>query len=85
MRAAFQDLAAEFDGVVTLAATGAAPVGFASTGNPSFNVPASLLGAPAISLPILSDEGLPLGLQLVGLPGRDADLFGLAQWFTADR
>jgi Asp-tRNA(Asn)/Glu-tRNA(Gln) amidotransferase A subunit family amidase len=85
IRAAFQDLAADFDGVVTLAATGAAPVGFASTGNPSFNVPASLLGAPAISLPILSDEGLPLGLQLVALQGHDADLFALARWFTVDR
>ena len=51
----------------TLAAPGAAPVGLGSTGNPVFNVPASMLGIPALSLPVLSAEGLPLGLQIMAL------------------
>jgi hypothetical protein len=44
-----------------LSATGAAPVGLNSTGNPVFAAPGSMLGVPALSLPVLHDEGLPLG------------------------
>jgi Asp-tRNA(Asn)/Glu-tRNA(Gln) amidotransferase A subunit family amidase len=71
-------LAARYDAVITLAAPGAAPIGLGSTGNPIFNVPASLLGIPALSLPLLSAEGLPLGLQLAGFAGEDARLFAIA-------
>jgi Asp-tRNA(Asn)/Glu-tRNA(Gln) amidotransferase A subunit family amidase len=77
-RGAWQKLAAEFDACITLAAPGAAPVGLHSTGNPVFNAPASLLGIPALSLPVLNDGGLPLGLQLMGFAHRDAALFGTA-------
>ena len=71
-------LAARYDAVITLAAPGAALIGLGSTGNPIFNVPASLLGIPALSLPLLSAEGLPLGLQLAGFAGEDARLFAIA-------
>ena len=59
-------------------APGAAPVGLGSTGNPVFNVPASMLGIPALSLPLLSTAGLPLGLQIAGFVGEDAQLFAVA-------
>ena len=39
---------------------------------------ASLLGIPAVSLPVLSTEGLPLGLQIMGFAGGDAGLFATA-------
>jgi Asp-tRNA(Asn)/Glu-tRNA(Gln) amidotransferase A subunit family amidase len=71
-------LAARYDAAITLAAPGAAPVGLGSTGNPVFNVPASLLGIPALSLPLLLAEGLPLGLQVIGFGGEDARLFSVA-------
>jgi Asp-tRNA(Asn)/Glu-tRNA(Gln) amidotransferase A subunit family amidase len=77
-RAVYGSLAPEFDACITLAATDAAPVGLASTGNPVFVVPASMLGIPAISLPVLADGGLPLGLQLIGFADRDAALFSVA-------
>ncbi|HVH74312.1 MAG TPA: amidase [Stellaceae bacterium] len=77
-RASFAGLAARFDAALTLSATGGAPVGLGSTGDPVFAVPASLLGAPALSLPLLEAEGLPLGLQAVGFTGEDAALFGVA-------
>jgi Asp-tRNA(Asn)/Glu-tRNA(Gln) amidotransferase A subunit family amidase len=79
-RAAFAKAAENYDAFVTLAATGAAPVGFATTGNAIMNVAASLLGVPALALPVLSDEQLPLGLQLMGGAGRDAAMFETAVW-----
>ena len=80
IRAQFAALAPAYDGAVTLPATGAAPLGLGHTGNPVFAVPFSLLGVPTVSLPVLSAEGLPLGLQLVGFEGSDARLFGIAAW-----
>ena len=77
-RAAYHTLATEFDACITLSAPGAAPVGLGSTGDPTFVVPGSMLGVPALSLPVLNDGGLPLGLQLVGFADRDAPLFATA-------
>ena len=77
-RTAYHALAADFDACISLAASGAAPVGLGSTGDPTFAAPASLLGVPAISLPLLEDEGLPLGLQLLGCADRDAVLYSTA-------
>jgi len=57
---------------------GAAPIGLHSTGDPIFAAPGSLLGIPAISLPVLSAEELPLGLQLLGFEQADAALFPVA-------
>jgi Asp-tRNA(Asn)/Glu-tRNA(Gln) amidotransferase A subunit family amidase len=47
---------------------------------PPNSIPASLLGVPAVSLPIFEVEGLPLGLQVLGFHERDADLFSVAAW-----
>jgi Asp-tRNA(Asn)/Glu-tRNA(Gln) amidotransferase A subunit family amidase len=74
------ELASLCDACVTLAAPGGAPEGLASTGNPEFAVPASLLGVPAVSLPLLEDDGMPLGLQVIGYFDRDADAFAVAAW-----
>jgi Asp-tRNA(Asn)/Glu-tRNA(Gln) amidotransferase A subunit family amidase len=52
------------------AATGPAPVGFSTTGDPRMNAPWTALGTPAISAP-MPVSGLPLGLQLTGRPGAD--------------
>ena len=77
-RAVYRALAAQCDAGITLSATGAAPLGLGSTGDPVFVVPGSMLGVPALSLPLLQDGGLPLGLQLLGFADRDADLFATA-------
>ena len=68
------------DGVISLTAPEIAPVGLENLGNPLMCSPASCMGAPSITLPALSADGLPLGLQLIGYNGRDADLFALANW-----
>lgn len=44
----------------------------------SLTTPWSVLGWPAISIPAGQVSGLPVGLQLVAAPGRDADLLDLA-------
>lgn len=80
IRSAYAGLAASYDAVLTLAATGAAPIGIESTGDPVFVVPSSMLGVPALSLPVMQAERLPLGLQLIGFNGADADLFAVAAW-----
>jgi Asp-tRNA(Asn)/Glu-tRNA(Gln) amidotransferase A subunit family amidase len=82
-RAAYAKAASKYDAFVTLGACGAAPKGLGSTGNTIMNVAASLLGCPAITLPLLSDENLPLGLQLMGGVNRDAALFDAAVWVLA--
>jgi Asp-tRNA(Asn)/Glu-tRNA(Gln) amidotransferase A subunit family amidase len=48
------------------------------------NVSASLLGCPALTLPVLADEGLPLGLQLLGRTNADAGFFGIASWVAKE-
>jgi Asp-tRNA(Asn)/Glu-tRNA(Gln) amidotransferase A subunit family amidase len=77
-RAVYAELAADCDACVSLAAPAAAPIGLESTGDPSCTVHASLLGIPAISLPVLADEGLPLGLQVTGFVNGDAEAFAAA-------
>jgi Asp-tRNA(Asn)/Glu-tRNA(Gln) amidotransferase A subunit family amidase len=78
MRTALEALAGDYDACIALSAPGPAPRGLDSTGNPIFNHPASALRCPAISLPILTVAGLPLGVQLLGYPGRERDLSAFA-------
>ena len=83
VRRVHAELAATCDVCITLAAPGHAPEGLGSTGNPEFNVPASLLGVPAVSLPLFELNDMPLGLQVIGYFDRDADLFAAAAWLMA--
>ena len=78
VRALYEQLAGSVTGAISLSAPDAAPLGLASTGEPAFVVPGSFLGVPAVSLPVLETQGLPLGLQLLGFTARDADLFAAA-------
>ena len=69
-----------YDAILTPAAPGEAP-GRETTGNPVFCTIWSLIGAPAISLPLLGGEnGLPIGVQLVGKRGDDARVLRTARW-----
>ena len=78
VRAVHAALRDRYEACITLPATGAAPLGLGSTGDPIFVVPASLLGTPSMSLPVLQAEGLPLGLQVIGFMNEDAALFAAA-------
>lgn len=84
MRAAVEELfQQECTAIITPAARGVAPKGEA-TGDPAFCTLWSLLGLPAITLPLFTGEDdMPLGVQLVGAPGDDARLLRTAQWLVA--
>ena len=61
-------------------ATGAAPRGLASTGDPVFNRLASILHLPAINLPVYrSKKRMPLGLQLIGASLQDEKLLSVSK------
>jgi amidase len=77
-------LFASVDLLVAPAAPGEAPEGLKSTGKASFNRLWTALGLPAISLPhSLGPKGLPLGLQFIAAPRRDAQLLSHAAWIEA--
>jgi Asp-tRNA(Asn)/Glu-tRNA(Gln) amidotransferase A subunit family amidase len=82
-RARYAELAAEVDVTVSLSAPAAAPVGLGSTGEPASTVHTSYLGVPAISLPLFRDQGLPLGLQVVGFENDDPETFAAAAWMES--
>jgi Asp-tRNA(Asn)/Glu-tRNA(Gln) amidotransferase A subunit family amidase len=77
-REIYSKLATVADACITLGAPGPAPVGIASTGDPAFAIPGSLLGVPALSMPMFEISGMPLGLQVLGFSERDSDLFAVA-------
>jgi Asp-tRNA(Asn)/Glu-tRNA(Gln) amidotransferase A subunit family amidase len=65
------DVMADHDVILTPSAQGAAPRGLSSTGDPMFNRLWTLMGAPCVNIAGLNDNGLPLGIQIVGRFGRD--------------
>ena len=58
--------------ILVPAATGPAPLGLASTGDPGMNSAWTALGTTAISIPMAVAGALPLGLQLTAGHGQDA-------------
>lgn len=44
----------------------------------------TLVGCPVVTLPATLERGLPVGLQLIGAPGRDLDLLAIARRFERD-
>jgi Asp-tRNA(Asn)/Glu-tRNA(Gln) amidotransferase A subunit family amidase len=91
MRTDFEAIAPLADAVVTLACPGPAPALNAAassgedsyvfkTGSPSFNAATSALGAPCITLPLISVHGMPVGVQLIAQAHTDWSLTGIAAW-----
>lgn len=74
-------LLAAFDALLTPATLSAAPARLDTTGDPRFNSPWSFAGVPTASLPTrLDEQGMPLGIQLVGGAFEEARLLATAAW-----
>jgi amidase len=81
LRSRFATDISGFDAVLTLPAFGEAPAGLGYTGDAEYCAPWTLLGAPAVSLPVgFGKNGLPLGLQIVGAYREDHRLLRVAKW-----
>ena len=83
LNAAFDEIFERCDAFVTPSAAGTAPRGLESTGDPSFCTLWTFCGMPAVNLPLMQGEnGLPLGVQLVGPRQSDARLLRTARWLV---
>ncbi len=79
------------DALLTLSAPGPAPlfvppdqpdsrVPYGTPGSASFNVAASMLGAPCINIPMMAVDRMPVGLQLIGQHNGDENLVAIGRW-----
>lgn len=74
----------QYDAWLMPSASGAAPHGLASTGEPLFNRLASVLHTPAINIPGFEDNwAMPLGLQVIGARYQDEKLLQVAAMISA--
>jgi Asp-tRNA(Asn)/Glu-tRNA(Gln) amidotransferase A subunit family amidase len=71
----------QYDALVTPAALGEAGNGIADTGSAAANAMWSLLGPPAVTLPLArGPAGMPVGVQFVAARRDDRRLLALADW-----
>jgi Asp-tRNA(Asn)/Glu-tRNA(Gln) amidotransferase A subunit family amidase len=83
LNAALDEIFDRYDAILTPAAPGEAPVGLDSTGNPIFCTAWTLLGTPAVTLPLLGGANdMPIGVQLVARRGGDGALLRTARWLS---
>jgi Asp-tRNA(Asn)/Glu-tRNA(Gln) amidotransferase A subunit family amidase len=76
-----RDLVGDADAILTPSATGEAPLGLGSTGNTAMNRLWTLLHGPCVTVPAGDGPaGMPMGIQIVGLPGADARALAVARW-----
>jgi Asp-tRNA(Asn)/Glu-tRNA(Gln) amidotransferase A subunit family amidase len=73
-----------FDAILTLPAFGEAPRGLHYTGDAEYCAPWTFVGAPAVTLPAgFGNNGLPLGIQIVGNYRNDLRVLKIAKWIEA--
>lgn len=80
----FAELFNDVDAVLTPASQGIAPLMSAGTGDPVFCTVWTMAGLPCVTLPLLGGEdGLPIGIQLVGSMEQDDRLLRTANWMQS--
>lgn len=78
------------DATITLSCPGPAPLwdgdkdettlAARPTGDPIFNFASSIIGAPCVTIPMLSVDDLPVGVQIIAQREQDAWATSLAKW-----
>jgi Asp-tRNA(Asn)/Glu-tRNA(Gln) amidotransferase A subunit family amidase len=77
----FMSFFLDYDAIIAPSATGEAPKFGEGTGDPVFSTLWTLAGLPCVSLPLLvGDNGLPIGVQLIGRNEEDDRLLRSARW-----
>ena len=89
------EIGAGADGFITLASSGPAPFverpnvdtdapdragAHMETGSRSFISPWTMISGPSWALPYFAVDGMPQGVQLMGVPDSDADIVAIAHW-----
>ena len=83
-RAAAPALFEEIDVLLAPSAPGEAPEGHTELGDSLFNRPWTLLHLPCLNVPgLFGPRGLPIGVQLVGPFGADAEILAAGRWVEA--
>ena len=67
--------------MITLSSPGPGPIGI-DQGSAIYNEASSIIGMPAISLPLLAVEDVPLGVQLQGYSDGDEALTASGRWIS---
>jgi Asp-tRNA(Asn)/Glu-tRNA(Gln) amidotransferase A subunit family amidase len=90
IRSEYAAFATRIDAMISPASPGPAPIRSPDTsaeppipfptGDPVFNTPSSLLGTPAVTLPLTAVGKLPMGIQIMGQIGTDARVTAIARW-----
>ena len=80
-REASDAMLGEFDAVLSPGATGEAPVGLDSTGDPVFIRVWNFLHAASANIPLcVGPGGMPVGVQMVAARGCDEQLLAVLAW-----
>lgn len=83
-QAAISEVFSAADVLLAPAAPGCAPEGLESTGDPAFQRIWTAIGAPCLCFPAAwRADGLPLGLQLIAVPGQDRQMLADAKLIIA--
>ena len=77
-----QELFTDYGTILTPAALGSAPKDLGTTGSPVFCGFWTYLGVPAVTLPLLEADGMPMGVQLIGPRFDDGRLLRNARWLA---
>ncbi|MDC0457071.1 amidase [Alphaproteobacteria bacterium] len=80
MKQTLSEIFLKFDAIITPAAPGQAPRDLMNTGNAIFNGYWTMLGVPAISLPLLEGKDrLPIGIQVITSWNKEAELLDISK------
>lgn len=86
MKQTLSEIFLKFDAIITPAAPGQAPRDLMNTGNAIFNGYWTMLGVPAISLPLLEGkDGLPIGIQVITSWNKEAELLDISKIILNER